>query len=1343
MTLFSSNPSSVIFTLTSTTNNGGNWLTASSTFGNTTPATLQVSVNTTGLAVGFYSGTVTVTAASGALQPLSIPVSLTVTGGPGITFTLSPSSLTFNSPNGPLSQSLAFTSNVVTSYAAASNQSWLQVSPSSSTVDFIHMLAVSINPNGLATGTYSGTIFVTAGSLTQQIPVTLIVAPVQQSIVPSALSFSASPAAPSLSQQLLYNLSQASTVTFAVSYVGFPMQWLTVQQQTSGTVTQAIFVITANPANLAGGTYAATITLIPSIGQAVTVPVTFTVSSSSISVSPQSVALNYQIGGLPPQQIMTIGNLPVGVSYTVSNNISGIGWLNSNVVGTTTGTQFLLTTNPAPLGAGTYSATVIVNFSNGTVIQIPVTLTVTSVGPITGLSPAALNFTHVFGGVAPSAQTLALNASVGQAFSAISNTVTGPGWLSVSPASGVTTSTSTPLTVNVSTAGLAVGTYTGTVSVILVSHTLVVPVTLTITGLPSVSVSPSSLTFNYTPGGNVPFSQAVTLTTPWPTFFTLTANGGAGGVNWLAAGPLQGTTSYTGATATAVVSVGLINATILPVGTYTGTISIATGLGSVTVPVTLIVELPPTTAISLAPAFLSFTHQTGTTPPPARFVTMSTAAFGSYTASSSASWVSISPPAGPAPGAFAVTVKPQSLSPGIHYANIVVLLSGTSVTIPVNLSITTSSIFRTSPTLATFHYQIGGSVPAGQGLAVDLTSTGSRLTVTTSVSGGNWLGVTAPSLETPGAAGVFINATGLAPGTYNGAVNFIVVGQQIVQFPVTLIVSTSPQLLANPRTLRFTSSSRQQSMSIATTGSPMFVTAAPASGSSWLSVTPTSVLVTPTSFTVQVDSTGLASGIHYGAVVVNTSPQGQVSNAPLIVPVEFELTSCASITGPTEAPVIPSGTVGSFAVDSTCAWTATSNAGWITILSGASGSTGPGIVTFRVAPNTGPARTGTITVDESTFTITQAAPAGPPIGLRFVPTVPCRIADTRLTTGPFTATRDFAVQASTCGIPTEASAYSLNVTVVPNGVLSYLTLWPAGQPRPVVSTLNSFDGRTKANAAIVSAGTNGAVSVFVTDRTDVVLDINGYFVPPEAGGSSFYPMAPCRITDTRLSGGPLSAGVTRTLPISGNCDVPVSAQAYSLNFTAIPSAPLGFLSTWPAGATQPLVSTLNAPTGTVTANAAIVPAGTGGAINVNANSGIPHLAIDTNGYFGPPSANGLSFYPVTPCRVSDTRLPARPLGGPVLAGGQLRSIPVPQSACNIPTTARAYSLNATVVPDGPLSFLTLWPTGAVQPLVSTLNSFDASTVSNAAIVPAGANGAISAYVTGPAHLILDVNGYFQ
>ena len=67
--------------------------------------------------------------------------------------------------------------------------------------------------------------------------------------------------------------------------------------------------------------------------------------------------------------------------------------------------------------------------------------------------------------------------------------------------------------------------------------------------------------------------------------------------------------------------------------------------------------------------------------------------------------------------------------------------------------------------------------------------------------------------------------------------------------------------------------------------------------------------------------------------------------------------------------------------------------------------------------------------------------------------------------------------------------------MVPQGYLGYLSIWPTGEAQPVVSTLNSFLGTVVSNAAIVPAGSGGAISIYVTDVTDVVIDSNGYFAP--------------------------------------------------------------------------------------------------------------------------------------------------------------------------------------------------------------------------------------------------------
>jgi hypothetical protein len=125
-------------------------------------------------------------------------------------------------------------------------------------------------------------------------------------------------------------------------------------------------------------------------------------------------------------------------------------------------------------------------------------------------------------------------------------------------------------------------------------------------------------------------------------------------------------------------------------------------------------------------------------------------------------------------------------------------------------------------------------------------------------------------------------------------------------------------------------------------------------------------------------------------------------------------------------------------------------------------------------------------------------------------------------------------------------------------------------------------------------------------------------------------------------------------------------------------------------------------------------------------------------------AGALVFVAMMPCRVVDTRNSPGPFGGPSIFTATVRTFPIQSSAnCTIPLIAQAYSLNLTVVPNGPLGFLTVWPHGQSQPLASTLNAPQGQIVANAAIVPAGSpNGSIDVYASNTTDLVIDVNGYY-
>jgi hypothetical protein len=288
----------------------------------------------------------------------------------------------------------------------------------------------------------------------------------------------------------------------------------------------------------------------------------------------------------------------------------------------------------------------------------------------------------------------------------------------------------------------------------------------------------------------------------------------------------------------------------------------------------------------------------------------------------------------------------------------------------------------------------------------------------------------------------------------------------------------------------------------------------------------------------------------------------------------------------------------------------------------------------------------------------------------------------------------------------------------------------------------------------------------------------------------FYPVAPCRLVDTRgaaagfngiapFSGPSIAAGGTLTIPVqsaaeaSANTEpapcgvIPSSAQAYSFNITVVPQAKgaVDYVSLWAADSAQPYVATLNDPEGLIVSNAAIVPAGgpDGGITVFNAGPATTDIVIDMNGYFAPPGGE-LQFNPIAPCRLVDTRGAAagfngiEPFSGPSIPAKGTLTIPVQLAAeasantepapCGvIPSGAQAYAMNITVVPHakGAVDYVSLWPAGSPQPFVATLNDPEGLNVANAAIVPAGTgSGGINVYNVGPAttDVVIDMNGYF-
>jgi hypothetical protein len=117
------------------------------------------------------------------------------------------------------------------------------------------------------------------------------------------------------------------------------------------------------------------------------------------------------------------------------------------------------------------------------------------------------------------------------------------------------------------------------------------------------------------------------------------------------------------------------------------------------------------------------------------------------------------------------------------------------------------------------------------------------------------------------------------------------------------------------------------------------------------------------------------------------------------------------------------------------------------------------------------------------------------------------------------------------------------------------------------------------------------------------------------------------------------------------------------------------------------------------------------------------------------------FYPVTPCRLLDTRTSGQPL----LAGSDRSMTAI--GACGVPTDARAVAVNATAISPGAAGHLVLYPWGAA-PLTSTINFAAGLTRANNAIAQIGPSGEVRVHCAMPGstasvHLAVDVFGYFR
>lgn len=348
-------------------------------------------------------------------------------------------------------------------------------------------------------------------------------------------------------------------------------------------------------------------------------------------------------------------------------------------------------------------------------------------------------------------------------------------------------------------------------------------------------------------------------------------------------------------------------------------------------------------------------------------------------------------------------------------------------------------------------------------------------------------------------------------------------------------------------------------------------------------------------------------------------------------------------------------------------------------------------------------------------------------------TTPHRLLDTRETSTPLLGEPIKVKITGQGGVASNnVDSVVLNVTAVGAPAPGFVTVYPSGIALPTTSNLNYTTSAPIANQVISKVGADGTIMVYVSNRTNVIVDVAGYF----SANTSFKGVTPSRLFDSRtVTGGQvIPANTSASIQVLGKGDIPSSGvEAVVVNVTTANSQGPGHFAVFPSGGAIPTTSTLNYKVGETVAGLAISKVGSDGKLNVytSANS---HVIVDVVGYV----PTGKNFTSLPPARVLDSRISS--LTAP--AAGVITLSLSDLAGAGVQATAKAVSLNLTVVGASNAGYFTVFPEGII-PTSSVLNYLPNEARANSAIAKIGSDGKIRIYHSSPSHVIVDVNGWWN
>ncbi|MHB8508784.1 MAG: glycosyl hydrolase family 18 protein [Candidatus Dormibacteria bacterium] len=269
--------------------------------------------------------------------------------------------------------------------------------------------------------------------------------------------------------------------------------------------------------------------------------------------------------------------------------------------------------------------------------------------------------------------------------------------------------------------------------------------------------------------------------------------------------------------------------------------------------------------------------------------------------------------------------------------------------------------------------------------------------------------------------------------------------------------------------------------------------------------------------------------------------------------------------------------------------------------------------------------------------------------------------------------------------------------------------------------------------------------------TDLWSAIAARFFGTQANASSYHPLDPARVVDTRTGLGlpmaRLAAGSTSSVQFLGRGGVPTSGvSAVVLNLTAVNASSQTFFTLSPGGTARPDTSDLNVGTGTARANLVTAQLSPAGNLDLYNAFGQVDVVIDVEGYYSAGTSPDGRYRPLQPARILDTRISGGRLGpgqsldlqvaGASSTGGGADGVPA--------TGAEAVLLNLTVANPTAQGFVTAFPSdGSTRPSASTLNFDVGEAVPNRVAVKLGPSGKITIYnALGQTDIVVDINGWF-